>query len=1164
MIRNGLFSVLTLNVGGFKSRPAKVIEVFETVKLYNFITIQETHFHNVNDSSFFNSIFEPHFDITHSYAEKRFSGICMLRNKNFSFDKHEILFTIRGRCVCSKFIFSQTNVIAVAIYAPAKRHERMSFFERLKINLENITTPFSEMFVLGDFNFVERPEIDRCPAKMPIVEPGYIQFSLIENRFVLADVYRNLYAEKPFFTFTSSQNSLSRIDRLHCTSGLLRDVSKCESILVSSLQHKAFLVTFRINSAFKRGLGVWKMNTLLLENDKTMFNNIEKMLVDFLEDSANFSGKKILDGWEILKQEIAEFSKIRSRFLAKEKRKRKILVCNEIESLRIKIGIYRNSDFLNAELNCWINKLKILEQDEIKSRLHNTHYKNLFYDRHNLQSAKQAQISSASDRLMSSLKTENGGEVFEQNLILEELERQFSNLFKRKNSTGFEYYFNSTNPPSIFQNYESAGLSSPIQLHEVDEAIKLLKKQKSPGSDGLPAELYQKFHEPIKKILLKLFNECFKLGFLSESMYKGVITLIYKGKGDRSIRSNWRPITLLNSDYKILMKILYNRLKPFTPKLINQNQTCGIPGRNIQDGIYSLYSVILKMRENNENGIILSVDQKSAFDIIEWEFLEKSLGYFSIPTEYRKWFSIIYRENCVKSVVTMNGHCTRTINVTRGVRQGCPLSPILYILGSEVFCNKIRSNTTIIGVELAGNLLKLSNYADDTNFLVKNFESVDTIFQEYEKFSKSSGAIVNTDKTQILLLGKKPNTIPQQYSRNLVEKLKIYGIVFDKTGFDVDSSYESAKKSVEKLLNTNPHSEFSYESRASFINTYFLSKFWYVAHFITPNENLKNLVNKAITKFLWCPSRKPKIKGAIIFQSRKNGGIGIQNIDIRIKTIRLMFLIRANKVVASDWLTYFKNRIHLLRTQLIGNRIDPFHKELLTVENAYNFNVSRSKVSITQAEFDLGKITSKIIYETICKKKFSRDIELSKNRWKKMLNLNEINFSECYANNFLIGVDPLGKDLHYVFVNNALQTNDRISKWKVNVSPNCNFCERNGKSLKETNIHAILECERVTIFWSNMTQYFQTFNVELGKVEKVFGLTVKHDFKNILNILLQTAQKVVWLTRVDFNNTNIQIDIWKTYKKRLKNLLRQRNKMFMSRQHEIVLERIECLIPLQS
>jgi hypothetical protein len=365
-------------------------------------------------------------------------------------------------------------------------------------------------------------------------------------------------------------------------------------------------------------------------------------------------------------------------------------------------------------------------------------------------------------------------------------------------------------------------------------------------------------------------------------------------------------------------------------------------------------------------------------------------------------------------------------------------------------------------------------------------------------------------------------------------------------------------------LNINPHSEFSYESRASFINTYFLSKFWYVAHFITPTENLKNLVTKAITKFLWCPSRKPKIKGAIIYQSRKNGGIGIQNIDIRIKTIRLMFLIRANKIEDSDWLTSFKNRMHSMNTQLIDNRIDPFYKELLTVENSCNVKVSRLKISISQAEFDLNKVTSKLVYESICKKKFNRDIELSKNRWRKMLNLNEIDFSECYANNFLNGVDPFGKDIHYVFVNNALQTNDRISKWKFNVSPNCNFCERNGKFVKETNMHAIVECDRVTIFWANMTQLFQTFNVELGIIGKVFGLTVKHDFKNILNILLQTAQKVVWLTRVDFNNTNIQIDIWKTYKKRLKNLLRQRNKMYMSRQHEIVLERIESLIPLQS
>jgi hypothetical protein len=122
------------------------------------------------------------------------------------------------------------------------------------------------------------------------------------------------------------------------------------------------------------------------------------------------------------------------------------------------------------------------------------------------------------------------------------------------------------------------------------------------------------------------------------------------------------------------------------------------------------------------------------------------LSHFQIPEEYRKWFSIIYLENKVKSTVIMNGHQTNSFHITRGVRQGCPLSPIIYILASEVFCNKIRANIKIQGVNLGGELLKLSNYADDTNFMIRNYASVDQIFAEYKHFSKSSGAVINTKK----------------------------------------------------------------------------------------------------------------------------------------------------------------------------------------------------------------------------------------------------------------------------------------------------------------------------------------------------------------------------------------------------------------------------------
>jgi hypothetical protein len=695
-------------------------------------------------------------------------------------------------------------------------------------------------------------------------------------------------------------------------------------------------------------------------------------------------------------------------------------------------------------------------------------------------------------------------------------------------------------------------LEGPISEHEVEVAIKSLKKRKSPGSDGLPSELYLKFPILFKNVLSKVFNECFIEGKLCDSMYNGIITLIYKGKGDRSIRSNWRPITLLNTDYKILTKILYNRLKVFTPKLVHKNQTCSIPGRNIQDGIFSLYSVIKHSIESNENGIILSIDQKSAFDIIEWEFLRNSLIHFRIPENYRKWFDIIYQENKVNSAIIMNGYLSKSIDISRGVRQGCPLSPILYILASEVFCNKIRMNPEIRGFTLDGENLKLSNYADDTNFLVKDYESVSRIFKEYEKFNKSSGAVLNLEKTQILEIGDRDIPKPQTYDKYVVENLRIYGIVFNKTGFDHDLSFQGPEKSIQKLLEINPHSEFSYESRANFMNTYFLSKFWYVSHFITPSEKLQNLTNKAVTKFLWYPSRKPKIKGAIVYQSRRNGGIGIQNIDLRIKTLRLMFLLRSFKSENLNWSNYFKTRLSNLKATK-NKFTDQFYSEIASVEQTTGFKLNGHKVFMFGKEYVLSEINSKFIYELLCGFKFHRHVDCFKTRWQNLLQNQDINFLECFSNNFQSGLDGYAKDIHYCFINNALQTNDKISKWKANVSPNCKFCLKSGFTIKETNLHALVECPRLSEFWIKLQNFFSVFGLRLDRINKIFGFLEKHTFRDVSNILVQIAQKTIWVSRSVFDNNDIAVDVWKSFKRKSKNLLAQRNKMYMTSKNKEIL-----------
>ena len=96
------------------------------------------------------------------------------------------------------------------------------------------------------------------------------------------------------------------------------------------------------------------------------------------------------------------------------------------------------------------------------------------------------------------------------------------------------------------------------------------------------------------------------------------------------MRQNWRPITLLPVDYKILAKILFNRLKLVAKDLVDPDQSCSLPGRNIRHGILTIFFFFLKIKSSRENGILLSVDQKSAFDMVEWKYLFKTLDHFGV------------------------------------------------------------------------------------------------------------------------------------------------------------------------------------------------------------------------------------------------------------------------------------------------------------------------------------------------------------------------------------------------------------------------------------------------------------------------------------------------------------------------------------------------------
>ena len=193
----------------------------------------------------------------------------------------------------------------------------------------------------------------------------------------------------------------------------------------------------------------------------------------------------------------------------------------------------------------------------------------------------------------------------------------YVNLFSASSLSMSDQDFFLNSLDRFLSREEAALCEGDITLEECTRALKSFKRNKSPGLDGLPYEFYTKFWDLIGPDLVSTFNDSFSKGSLSFSQRTGLITLLYK-KNDRFDTKNWRPISLLCTDYKILSKVLTNRLKAVLSSVISDSQSCGVPGRFSGSNVRTIQDIVNFCNVHEKGGAIISLDQEKAFDRVDW------------------------------------------------------------------------------------------------------------------------------------------------------------------------------------------------------------------------------------------------------------------------------------------------------------------------------------------------------------------------------------------------------------------------------------------------------------------------------------------------------------------------------------------------------------------
>ena len=305
--------------------------------------------------------------------------------------------------------------------------------------------------------------------------------------------------------------------------------------------------------------------------------------------------------------------------------------------------------------------------------------------------------------------------------------------------------FSTTFPPAIIE-----AISKEITEEELGHAVTSMAKRKAPGHDGIPTEYFQKLWSTIGKDLHLMILNGMREGKLHEGVTKGLISLISK-EGDSKDLNYWRPITLLPVTYKIFAKLLQTRLQPMLRDVISLDQTAFLPLRFILDNIVLTQETLHWARTSKQPTIFLKLDFSKAYDKVSWHFLFKAMKAMDICEEFIKWVKLLFTN--ASAAVNLNGTLESHFKIERGVRQGCPLAPYLFLIVGEVLIHMVKKAVDegrLRGVYLPGGKKQhyISQYADDSSFMVRGTkEDVDEFVKILETFSEASGMEINWEKS---------------------------------------------------------------------------------------------------------------------------------------------------------------------------------------------------------------------------------------------------------------------------------------------------------------------------------------------------------------------------------------------------------------------------------
>lgn len=456
-----------------------------------------------------------------------------------------------------------------------------------------------------------------------------------------------------------------------------------------------------------------------------------------------------------------------------------------------------------------------------------------------------------------------------------------------------EDYLAELDLPSIGTS-QNGSLNSPITKKELDKAISRLKSNKSPGTDGYPNKWYKVYKEDLAPLLLESFNWTLKHAKCPPSWKEAMITVIPKEGKNKELCESYRPISILNVDYKLFTSTIARRLETFLPDLIDEDQTGFIKGRQTQDNIRRTLHIINEVNKQSTPTALVSLDAEKAFDRVGWNFLFAVLKRMGFDKTIIKCIQALYDKPVAR--IKINGDLTDRFELFRGTRQGCCLSPSLFALFIEPLAQYIRQSKELKGITVAKDEHKLGLFADDIIIYLSNPDyTFPKLLMLLKDFGGKSGYKLNISKTQVLCIKYRPaDSIRRSYKLKWDSgKIKYLGVYLTRELNTLyEANYNKVNEIIQKDLTKWATLVMDLSSRIEVIKMNVLPRLLYL--FISlpiciPKTQFDKW-DKQVSRFIWKGAR-PRVKLKTLQLEKKRGGLALPNFKEYFLAAQLRYII---------------------------------------------------------------------------------------------------------------------------------------------------------------------------------------------------------------------------------------------------------------------------------